>query len=289
MQSMSKIVIAEAIDNVETVAPMAELVTRHDIPKGAYTVKVPIWGRMTASAMTEGTDIAVAAMIIPTTTIVTLTGTENGILTFITDRLREQNAQGVFQAIGQMHGNAMGRLLDTELVTLLDGFSMTAPGTTVKPTFKHLTGAVSRIRSTVNTTYGPAPSKPNAVLHPEQIRYMVQEVIGMQAAGTTMAAQPVPTGISQDVVKNYWRGNDAIFGIPIYEDGNITVASNDAKGGIFAKQALALAMEKEIKAEEQRDASLRGTEIVTTGIWGSVELVDPWGVELFSDVTPVFS
>ena len=41
-------------------------------------------------------------------------------------------------------------------------------------------------------------------------------------------------------------------------------------------------MEMEIAAEEERDASLRGTEIVTVGTWGESEVVDNWGVEIFS-------
>ena len=41
-------------------------------------------------------------------------------------------------------------------------------------------------------------------------------------------------------------------------------------------------MELEIQAEEERDASLRGTEIVTVGTWGESEIVDVWGVEIFS-------
>ena len=41
-------------------------------------------------------------------------------------------------------------------------------------------------------------------------------------------------------------------------------------------------MQSEISAEEERDASLRGTEIVTVGTWGESEVVDNWGVEIFS-------
>jgi len=37
-----------------------------------------------------------------------------------------------------------------------------------------------------------------------------------------------------------------------------------------------------IQAEEERDASLRGTEIVTVGTWGESIIVDEWGIEIFS-------
>jgi hypothetical protein len=112
---------------------------------------------------------------------------------------------------------------------------------------------------------------------------LTQELAGIQAGGTGMPAQTVPEGPSADVISSYWRGNDPVFGVPIYEDGNISRdGSGDSKGGVFAREALALAMQSEISAEEERDASLRGTEIVTVGTWGESEIVDTWGVEILS-------
>ena len=45
-------------------------------------------------------------------------------------------------------------------------------------------------------------------------------------------------------------------------------------------QAIALAMAHEMEAENERDASLRGTEVVMVGEWGESEIADPWGVEM---------
>ena len=80
------------------------------------------------------------------------------------------------------------------------------------------------------------------------------------------------------------RGRDPLFGVPIIESPNISRDSNDdATGAVFSQRALHLAMEQEIRAEEERDASLRGTEIVTVGVWGQGETVDVWGVEMLGD------
>ena len=280
LSDMSKIIVAESIDNVEPSAPMMDLVMRYDIEAGSKQINVPIWGRQSAVALTEGVDLSVPQQV--TATVVSLTASEHGILSFVSDRLRHENNENVLSAVGTMHGRAVGRLLDSDLVTLLDGFSKSVPGAGNNATFTTIAGAVSYLRTDNNSTFGPAPSKPNAVLHPEQIRRLTQELAGIQAGGTGMPAQTVPEGPSADVISSYWRGNDPVFGVPIYEDGNITVASNNAKGGVFAKEALALAMEMEIAAEEERDASLRGTEIVTVGTWGESEVVDNWGVEIFS-------
>ena len=282
LSDMSKIIVAESIDNVEPSAPMMDLVSRYDIPTGSKQVNVPIWGRQSATSLTEGVDLSVPQQV--TATVVNLTASEHGILSFVSDRLRHENNENVLSAVGTMHGRAVGRLLDSDLLTLLDSFSTSKPGAGSNATFQTIAGAVSLLR-TDNATFGPAPSKPNAVLHPEQIRRLTQELAGIQAGGTGAAAGAVvPEGPSAEVISSYWRGNDPIFGVPIYEDGNIdnTVSSTNAKGGVFAREALALAMENEIAAEEERDASLRGTEIVTVGTWGESEVVDNWGVEIFS-------
>jgi len=277
---MSKIIVAEAIDNVEPSAPMASLVSRYDIESGAKQVNVPIWGRQSAVALTEGVDISVPQQV--TATVVSLTASEHGILSFISDRLQHENNENVLSAVGTMHGRAVGRLLDSDLLTQVDSFSETAPGAGSNATLTTIAGAVAILR-TDDGTYGPAPSKPNAVLHPEQIRRLAQEIGGITAGGAGAAAgATIPEGPSADVIKSYWRGNDPIFGVPIYEDGNISVSSNAAKGGVFAREAIALAMEIEIHAEEERDASLRGTEVVTVGTWGENIVVNPWGVEIFS-------
>ena len=278
---MSKIIVAEAIDNVEPSAPMASLVSRYDINSGEKQVNVPIWGRQSAVALTEGVDISVPQQV--TATVVNLTASEHGILSFVSDRLKQENNENVLSAVGTMHGRAVGRLLDSDLLTKLDSFSTSKPGTGSQATLVTIAGAVSYLRTDNNSAYGPAPSKPNAVLHPEQIRRLAQEVGGITAAGAGITAgATIPEGPSAEVIQAYWRGNDPIFGVPIYEDGNITVASSNSKGGVFAKEALALAMEDEIHAEEERDASLRGTEVVTVGTWGESIIVDEWGMEIFS-------
>ena len=278
---MSKIIVAEAIDNVEPSAPMADLVSRYPIESGAKQVNVPIWGRQSAVALTEGVDISAPQQV--TATVVNLTASEHGILSFVSDRLKHENNENVLAAVGTMHGRAVGRLLDSDLLTLLDGFSTSKPGACSNATFVTIAGAISYLRTDNDSTYGPAPSKPNAVLHPEQIRRLTQEVAGIQAGGSGMPAQTVPEGPSSEIISSYWRGNDPVFGVPIYEDGNISRdGSGDSKGGVFAKEALALAMEIEIHAEQERDASLRGTEIVTVGTWGESEIGDTWGVEIYS-------
>jgi len=293
LENMSKIIISNAIANVEPAGPTNQLVARYDIPAGSKQVNIPLWTRNDAAAITEGVDISVPQQI--GATVETMTGEEHGILIFVSDRLQHQNNEDVLSHVGEVQGNALGRLLDTDLVTLFRSFSKEIVDSTsslVDGTIVHLAGAVSYLRTDNSSgQYGPAYGELNAVLHPEHIRRIAQDLTGISAAGTTTTAGTTyQGGISEDVIKNYYRGNMGIFGINVYEDGNIVVGAevaNSASGAIFQREALALAIEHEMTAEQERDASLRGTEVVMTGIWKESEIVDDWGVEWHGKTTAV--
>ena len=282
LEDMSAIVIADAIANIEPAGPTNQLVTKYPIRQGAKQINLPLWGRLTAAAVTEGIDIAVPQQM--SVTVRNLTAGAHGILTFVSDRLQRQNNENVLSEVGTMQGAAMGRLLESDLVTLFDSVSKTSPGAGNALTFYHLAGATSYLRTDNNSSFGPAPGKANAVLHPEQIRRLVQEVTSIQGGGSTgMAAQPIPTGMTEEVVENYFRGNEQVFGTRIWESGVISRdGSNDSKGCMFVPQAFALAMALEVEAEDERDISLRGTEVVMVAEWGESEVVDEWAIELYS-------
>ena len=280
LSDMSKIIIANAIANIEPAGPTNQLVARYDIPKGAKQVNVPIWGRNDAAALTEGVDISAPQQL--SVSVTSITASEHGILTFVSDKLTRQNNEDILSHVGEVQGGALGRLLEDDLIVLFDGFSNSIGTAGSFLTLYHVAGAVSYLKTDNDSSYGMAPGTPNGVFHPEQIRGFVQEMTGIQGGGTTgMAAQPIPEGITAEVVQNYFRGNEQAFGVPIFQSGVLSRdGSGDTKGAIFVPQAIALAMAHEMEAENERDASLRGTEVVMVGEWGESEIADPWGVEM---------
>ena len=280
LSDMSKIIIANAIANIEPAGPTNQLVARYDIPKGAKQVNVPIWGRNDAAALTEGVDISAPQQL--SVSVTSITASEHGILTFVSDKLTRQNNEDILSHVGEVQGGALGRLLEDDLIVLFDGFSNSIGAAGSFLTLYHVAGAVSYLKTDNDSSYGMAPGTPNGVFHPEQIRGFVQEMTGIQGGGTTgMAAQPIPEGITAEVVQNYFRGNEQAFGVPIFQSGVLSRdGSGDTKGAIFVPQAIALAMAHEMEAENERDASLRGTEVVMVGEWGESEIADPWGVEM---------
>ena len=90
---------------------------------------------------------------------------------------------------------------------------------------------------------------------------------------------------------NFLSGLRPINGVPIFEDGNITIdASDDAVGVIADKTALAVLKSVDTRTERQRDASLRATEVVITADYGVFELDDSKGAAFTLDAgTPATS
>jgi len=289
LSSMSLTVVTDAIANVEPAGPTAGLVTRYDLAKGQTQKNIPLWGRLTASALSEGVEINAAQQL--SVTVRNVTASEHGILTFVSKVLQRENSEDVLSEVGMMQGLALGRLRESDLVTLFDSVSgLSIPGAGQNLGFVHLAGAVAYMQTdSNNTAFGAAPGgQVNAVLHPEQIRRLVEDDSGIQAGGSTMAAGARPQGPSEDVIKNYWRGQEQRFGIQIWSSGVISRdGSGDAKGAIFAPQAFALCMAQEIEADDDKDIRSRGTDIVTVGVWGETEIVDNWAVEAFSTAAPI--
>jgi hypothetical protein len=58
---------------------------------------------------------------------------------------------------------------------------------------------------------------------------------------------------------------------------------DDSIGGVFHPVSLGLAMKADFKIETQRDASLRGTEIVATVTYGSGVVKSDYGVAITTD------
>tara|TARA_Y100000310_G_scaffold74627_1_gene70862 strand:- start:1245 stop:2150 length:906 start_codon:yes stop_codon:yes gene_type:complete len=283
LSSMSLTVVADAIANVEPAGPTAGLVTRYDLAQGQTQKSIPLWGRLTAAALTEGVEINAAQQL--SVTVRNVTASEHGILTFVSRVLQRENSEDVLAEVGMMQGLSLGRLRESDLVTQFDSVTgLSIPGTGQNLGFRQLAGAVAYMQTDNNSSFGPAPGgRVNAVLHPEQIRRLVEDDSGLQAGGsTTMDAGARPKGPSEQVIENYWRGREKRFGVQVWSSGVIARTASNSKGGIFAPQAFALCMAQEIEADDDKDIRSRGTDIVTVAVWGETEIVDEWAVEAFS-------
>ena len=100
-------------------------------------------------------------------------------------------------------------------------------------------------------------------------------------AGYTTSSNAI-SEIGNEALRNGYVGR--IAGIDVFENANIAIDQyDDAVGAVFHPVSLGLAMKADFKIETQRDASLRGTEIVATVTYGSGVVKSDYGVAITTD------
>ena len=282
LASHQRIVFAEARFALQYKEIMTNLVTNFTLPPGAKQLTVPKYSALTASGLTEGVDMTTPQQL--ASSVIDVTTSEVGIMVTVSRRLVKQQVEDIFRVVGRLLSDSLAKKEDQDGLSQLDSFSKSISASNAVLTLAHLRGAVAYI-STGGTSGQPGPEPIVFVLHPEQLADIVTHILG---ANTTYGsgAVAVPAGISEDLTKNYHRGNLPVYGTPIFVDGNITVDSDgDAKGGAFSKMALMFTRSQEWLIDTQHDASLRADEMVLTTEYSWDEYEDNWGVELYSDAS----
>jgi len=260
-------IVAEAQFVASEKSIMRNLVKNYAITGGGKAVEVPVYAQVSASAVAEATDLSNTA-IDPSS--VTITASEVGVMTTLTDLARNSAPRNVAGDIGKLFGEALARKQDADLIALFDGFSTTlGDGTTaISP------AVIFNALSTLRANSLPA-NECAVVLHPK-IAYDLK-------SGLTNTFAGLDTETSNEALRAGFVGT--LAGMPIFETANManTGTAGDYKGGAMHKDALAIAMMQDVKIETQRDASLRADEIVATSVYGVGEIHDSYGVELHYD------
>jgi len=182
-------------------------------------------------------------------TVFSITPSVTGIQTLVTDRVAARINSQSYAQLGSLAQNAIQRKKDEDGLTVLDGAttSLSGAGTTLASGV--IAAAAYRISSNA-TEPGNPPYR--CVLHGFQIKDLYDELtagVGTAAAGETSA------GLTARVFEEGFRGK--IAGVEIFEDGNITIdGSFDAKGGVFAQEAIVM-----VQGRAPRTATVRREDI----------------------------
>jgi hypothetical protein len=274
-----KQLIANAMEAFEPEAATPDLVGSTRIPQGAQSWAIGTYARLsTANALTEGTDLAQSEQLVAN--YLTITPSEHGIIATVSNRLiRRQGDADVMALVGRQMGASLRRRMDLDVIALFSGFSKSSPGASLTLDITHFRGVVAYLMTDNDSSYGPAPMPIHGSLHIEQISDILMDLTDTTPRGTT-------TGLTDDLLRRWWRGADRLYGISVFHGGNIERdSSGDSKGAIFNKDALYLAIANDAEATEQRDESLRAVERGIFQEWGEGERADPHGVAVYSDST----
>jgi hypothetical protein len=259
-------IIAQARFTAEEESLMMGLVTQYNIgDEAGKTIQVPKYPAITAAALTEGADMTSTTV---STSSVSITVGEVGAQVVLTD-LAAMGAGNPAEELGTVLGNAIATKMDVDLIALFDGFSTALGAAGQEITVADLFKAAATLRN------AKAQGEIFAVVNPFQ-------AYQLKANLTNTFANPNGGDAQNTAMVNAYVGT--IAGIDVYESANVSVDGNDdAKGAVFSREALAIAMKRDFQIEAQRDASLRAFELNATAIYGVGELDDTYGVEMLFD------
>ena len=261
----------EAIFTFQETSVMRPLVTLYPIVGSGKTVEVPVYPTISAAAVNEATDLSNTAV---NPTSATITASEIGVMTTLTDLGANSASRNVGADIGKLFGEAIAKKVDTDLVNLLDDFASASDqggaGTELTADLLFKAQAILRTANVPAPYYG--------VFHPKALFNLKKTLTQAGYAGTATAM----SDIGNEALRNGYIGR--IAGIDVFENANITIdAYDDSFGGVFHPASLGLAMKEEFKVESQRDASLRATELVASIVYGTGVIKDTYGVSVKTD------
>lgn len=262
-------IVAEALFVASEKSIMRGLVRNYTLaPGNGKTVTVPIYPKVSAAGLTEATAPSSTTI---STDGATLTVSEVGLLATISDLAILSSASNVVSDIGRLMGEAIARKMDTDLLSNVKNFATTVGGASTAATPALIFQAIAKLRSQGYDTSNDCA----IVLHPN-VAYDVASTL------TSTFAAPA-SAIGNSALENGFMG--MLGGVPVYQSSlveTITTAG-DYACAVFHKDALGLAMMQDIKIETQRQAGVRGFDIVGSAIYGHGELYDLAGVYALFD------
>lgn len=231
--------------------------------------------KLTAQSVTETTELDNPQQM--TDTILSITPTVVAIHTLITDRVAARISANAYAKLGSLAQNAVQRKKDEDGITMLDSATTSLCGSGITLTSGHISAGVYRISS--NTT---EPGNPpyRFVGHGYQIRDIFDELVA--GVGT----YPIAAGLTEKTWSSDFRG--MIANAQVYENGNISVTSGDAKGGVFARDAILLIQGRSPWAETRREPHIGGgaTSVFLYDEYAYGERSPGnWLFEIYSDAT----
>lgn len=238
--------------------------------------RFPMPPTIAAAALTDGTDLSANTAFNPTN--VTLTVGEVGLKLTLTDLARMSSIHDV-QHFGTEAGRAVAEKLLTDICALFAAFT----GNTVGATGVALSEQNFRDAKTA-LIIDKVPGPYFSVLYPQQVNHLETSIGStIDAAGNTGASARAETN---DLSMGPSMDAGILYGVRVIASSLVATANAGADSAGFmgaADRAIGYVEKWAIRPEMERDASLRGDEIVVTAAYAVGELDDDSGVSIVTD------
>jgi len=185
---------------------------------------------------------------------------------------RNHAVSNVVADLGKLFGEAIAKKHDQTLTGLFSSFTAqtnVATDTTSELTVTDLFKAYSTLKA------AGVPGPYYGVFNPKSI-YNIKKTLT-----NTFNPNANVNVINQAMSEGYVG---RIAGIDIFESSNVVeLSAGTAVNAVFSRDALGLAVSTNAKIETQRDASLRGDEVVATSVFGASVLHNSYGIKIIGD------
>lgn len=254
---------------------MRNLVRNYTIAPGqGKSTVVPRYPKVTATSLNEGVAPSNTEV---TTDGVTLTVAEVGLSAVISDIALIGASSNVIADVGRLFGEAIARKMDTDIMALFDsiGGVSNIGGVSTAATAALLFQAAAKLRAQGYDTAMDCAF----ILHPN-VAYDVKSTI------TSTFAAPA-SAVGNSALENGYIG--MLAGIPVYESSLVGVTGDsggttgDYACALIHRDALGLAMMKDITIESQREATLRGFTLTGSAVYATGVLYNGAGVKMVFD------
>ena len=267
--SYSAIISEQVKDALMAVVVTPALLDFYDLAGSASkAIKVPKAAKFTAAALTEGTEVANTQL---TTTSVTGTAAEIGIMATVTDVLDVSSIAAAHGAKLRQLGRSLGDKMDVDICALFSGFTTSVGTSTSNITLANLLDGIYAIEVADAGGLGSLVS----VLHPRQTADLRTELEA--DAASIYVGTPHPGPASAGFFGSW-------FGIDIFQSTNVPTSGGDVVGGLFVRDyALGMVQKWAARVEAMRWPPIRGFVMVATAMYGVFEIEDSAGVDVTTD------
>jgi len=268
----AEIVSRLVIDAAYAEAVLPPLVRVADISSDStLSVEFPKWPLLTASDLTEATDMSNTSV---NTASTLLTADEAGIMITVTDMLLNGAGLGGLEPFAAELGKALANKIDADLLASASSFTNSVGTSGIDMTEDNFLSAIYALE--LGNGKGPFV----AVLHPYQVSNLRRAI-----AASTGAVWGGPSTPAADL-----GSLGTLYGVDIVQSTNCaSVNVNADRMGVMMplgnQSGLAYVLKTGAKTEFQRDASLRATEIVVTAVYGHgcVNVAASGGVKIITN------
>jgi len=267
-------ILQETIFTASEISIAGNLVTVYDmIGTPGLTAQVPVYPTVSASALTESSDLTSQTNVNPAT--ITILASEIGVRADLTDLMAESSASNQAADIGRILGQAVGNKIDQDVFGQFDSLTTNVINTASALTPNDILKALFLLRSQSAPTDNDGDYF--GVFSPAQLHNVTKV---LTQAGFVGSQAPVVSNLGNNLLStNAYLGK--IYNCKIFMSTNVVVDSaTQAVGGVFSPQAFGHVLKRPIVVREQRDESARSTEFICTTARGNQILKDAYGVKV---------